>query len=98
MEKLSMEDSEVIQDGQQSSTKGKSYLTNPVAFCDGLTASVDKGRTTDAFYLSHLLKSSLQHPSLYMGERSVLGSVLLNIFINDRDEGTECTLSKFVDD
>ena len=46
-----MKERDVVWDNHNDFTKGRSFLTNLVAFYDGVTVSADRARAIDAIYL-----------------------------------------------
>ncbi|KAJ7415165.1 RNA-directed DNA polymerase from mobile element jockey-like protein [Pitangus sulphuratus] len=47
-----VEKKKVIRSSQHGFTKGKPYLTNMIAFCDGMTEWVDEGTAVDVVYFN----------------------------------------------
>ncbi|RMC13196.1 hypothetical protein DUI87_10730 [Hirundo rustica rustica] len=80
-----MEGREVIRE-QPGFMKGKSCLTNPVVFYDGLIASVEKGMVTDVIY-----------PDFCKTSDVLLNNILLSKVEREMDLWVKCWIIKWLD-
>lgn len=61
-----MDDREKIWYSQQGFIKDKSCLTDPVAFSDGVTPSLDKGRASHVIYLDFCKTFNMIPPNTFL--------------------------------
>jgi len=63
-----VEEKNIIRSSQHGFTKGKSCLTNLIAFYDGMTGCVDEGRAVDIVYLDFSKAFNKVSHNIFLGK------------------------------